>query len=120
MSSTEPICHIITPVGNLGYGFDNNGLHTLLRQLGASATPTALILNSSPEATRVPGGSSGGIPAGLRASYLRDVRKLLRCVGSYRIPLILNALFADGRDDQFRTMSEIVAGAAEGRYDELI
>lgn len=120
MASAEPICHVVTPVSNLGYGYDNNELHALLQRLAADPTPTALVLNICLEG---PGGGAeagGSLPAGLRASYLRDVRKLLRSVSTFRIPLILNAISINERDDHFNTIAKMVREAEAERYVNVL
>lgn len=113
MAFAEPVCHIVTPVGNLGYGFDNNGLQTLLRNLTTSTTPTVMIFNSFREEN---GHETKGMPVGLRASYLRDVQKLLRCVSSRRVPLIINVAPVEARGGHLDTIAEMVEETARSRY----
>ncbi|KAK4505744.1 hypothetical protein PRZ48_003709 [Zasmidium cellare] len=119
MASAESICHIITPVSNLGYGFDNIGVNNLLRQLAANRTPTAIVLNSHFDETGSAAGGSVGLPVGHRASCLRDVRRLLRCVGTHGVPLILNAVSTNAPQDHLDLVAEMVREAATQNSQSL-
>ncbi|TKW49990.1 hypothetical protein CTA1_10346 [Colletotrichum tanaceti] len=47
-STMDParICHIVTPVDCMGYGFDENIVARELAQLAPGGTPTAIILDA--------------------------------------------------------------------------
>ncbi|PNP58326.1 hypothetical protein THARTR1_01841 [Trichoderma harzianum] len=90
----EPLCRIITPIGMLGYGFDESDITDALEYSLISKIPTAIILDS---------GSTDSGPMKLalgtmtcpRASYERDLRKLVNIVTKYRLPLKVLAIYSD-------------------------
>lgn len=115
------ICHIVTPVGNLGYGFDESLTAQELSRLVPSGVPTAIILDS---------GSTDSGPEKLalgtmtcpRSAYVNDLTKLLRLVHTFRVSLIFGSAGGDGSDDHVELMREICEEivAAEGNeYDCL-
>ncbi|CAM1505999.1 Fc.00g116360.m01.CDS01 [Cosmosporella sp. VM-42] len=93
----QPLCSIVTPVGMLGYGFDDTELNRGLELSQRMEMPTAIILDS---------GSTDSGPSKLalgsmtcpRSSYVRDLRKLLQVVTASRIPLIISSAGGDGSD----------------------
>ena len=116
------ICHIVTPVGNLGYGFDEALTAHELSHLVPSGIPTAIILGS---------GSTDSGPEKLalgtmtcpRSAYINDLTKLLRLVHTFRVPLIFGSAGGDGSDEHVKLMREICEEivAAEGnRYTASI
>ncbi|KAH6673862.1 hypothetical protein B0J14DRAFT_541615 [Halenospora varia] len=99
-SSGQPlqqVCNIITPVGMLGYGFDEKQIEQALEELKSSSAPVALILDS---------GSTDSGPAKLalgtftapRSSYERDFRKLLALTHKYKTSLLISSAGGDGTD----------------------
>ncbi|KAF5977280.1 hypothetical protein FCOIX_6547 [Fusarium coicis] len=103
----EPICHIITPVGMLGYGFDEALTHYELSRLVPTGIPTAIILDS---------GSTDSGPQKLalgsmscpRSAYEKDLDKLLRLVHTFRVPLIFGSAGGDGTDEHVKAIGEII------------
>ncbi|KAF4339293.1 hypothetical protein FBEOM_6829 [Fusarium beomiforme] len=103
----KPICQIITPVGMLGYGFDEALTHYELSRLVPTGTPTAIILDS---------GSTDSGPQKLalgsmscpRSAYAKDLGKLLRLVHTFRVPLIFGSAGGDGTDEHVKIMGEII------------
>lgn len=95
----EPLCHIVTPVGMLGYGFDAPLMHQSLTDLLAKFpdTPTALILDS---------GSTDSGPAKLalggmtcpRAAYERDIGQLMKLSHEFGVPILISSAGGDGTD----------------------
>ncbi|KAM0229670.1 hypothetical protein ACHAP5_011580 [Fusarium lateritium] len=116
----KPICQIITPVGMLGYGFDETLTHNELAQLVQNGIPTAIILDS---------GSTDSGPQKLalgsmscpREAYAKDLAKLLRLVHKFRVPLIFGSAGGDGTDEHVRVMEEIIGeiAAEEDNSDYL-
>ncbi|KAF5675541.1 hypothetical protein FHETE_2538 [Fusarium heterosporum] len=116
----KPICQIITPVGMLGYGFDDALTHHEIARLVSSGVPTAIILDS---------GSTDSGPQKLalgsmscpRSAYAKDLAKLLRLVHTFRIPLIFASAGGDGTGEHVRAMKEIMEEivAEEGNKDYL-
>ncbi|KAM5516689.1 caib baif family enzyme [Fusarium oxysporum f. sp. phaseoli] len=106
-SELKPICQIITPVGMLGYGFDEALTHYELSRLVPTGIPTAIILDS---------GSTDSGPQKLalgsmscpRSAYAKDLAKLLRLVHTFRVPLIFGSAGGDGTDEHVKIMGEII------------
>ena len=103
----ELLCHIITPVGMLGYGFDENLTRQVLESLKTNNVPTALILDS---------GSTDSGPAKLalgsmtapRSSYERDLSKLLSLIHEYQTVLLVSSAGGDGADDHVDVFLDII------------
>ncbi|KAG4256059.1 hypothetical protein FPRO03_05007 [Fusarium proliferatum] len=103
----KPICQIITPVGMLGYGFDEALTHYELSRQVPTGIPTAIILDS---------GSTDSGPQKLalgsmscpRSAYAKDLAKLLRLVHRFRVPLIFGSAGGDGTDEHVKAMGEII------------
>ena len=106
-AEAHPLCHIITPVGCMGYGFDEKIAHHELSQLVPSGVPTAIILDA---------GSTDSGPQKLaigsmtcpRAAYVEDLTKLLRLVHTFRVPLIFSSAGGDGTDEHVQVMNDII------------
>ncbi|KZL78474.1 CaiB/BaiF family enzyme, partial [Colletotrichum tofieldiae] len=102
-----PICHIVAPVGCMGYGFDENLVALELAQLAPSNIPTAIILDagstdSGPEKLAL------GTMTCPRSSYVKDLTKLLRLVHNFQVPLIFGSAGGDGADEHVRLMEDII------------
>ncbi|KAF9774189.1 hypothetical protein IL306_007865 [Fusarium sp. DS 682] len=103
----KPICQIITPVGMLGYGFDEALTHYELARLVPAGIPTAIILDS---------GSTDSGPQKLalgsmscpRSAYANDLAKLLRLVHTFRVPLIFGSAGGDGTDEHVDAIGGII------------
>ncbi|KAF4626825.1 hypothetical protein G7Y89_g11331 [Cudoniella acicularis] len=103
----QELCHILTPIGNLGYGFEVKQTEQALEDLKTSTVPTALILDS---------GSTDSGPSKLalghftcpRSSYERDLRKLLSLVHRYHVPLIVSSAGGDGTDNHVNALLDII------------
>ncbi|RBR17448.1 hypothetical protein FVER53590_11950 [Fusarium verticillioides] len=114
----KPICQVITPVGMLGYGFDEALMHDELSRLVPTGIPTAIILDS---------GSTDSGPQKLalgsmscpRSAYEKDLDKLLRLVHTFRVPLIFGSAGGDGTDEHVEAIGEIIKEIAseEGNKD---
>ncbi|GKU15143.1 caib baif family enzyme [Fusarium langsethiae] len=108
----KPICQIITPVGMLGYGFDETIIHHELSRLTSNGIPTALIMDS---------GSTDSGPQKLalgsmscpRSAYAQDLTKLLRLVHTFQVPLIFSSAGGDGTDEHVQVMQDIISEIAE-------
>ncbi|KAK2053534.1 hypothetical protein LY76DRAFT_270960 [Colletotrichum caudatum] len=104
---SRPVCHIVTPVGCMGYGFDENLVAQELTQLAPSKIPTAIILDagstdSGPEKLAL------GTTTCPRSAYVKDLTKLLRLVHNFRVPLIFSSAGGDGADEHVKLMEEII------------
>lgn len=103
----EPLCRIITPIGMLGYGFDESEIKDALESSAQGGIPTAIILDS---------GSTDSGPAKLalgtmtcpRASYERDIRKLVATIIEYRFPVLIGSAGGDGSDAHVKELVNIV------------
>lgn len=120
LSSTQDvapaaICHIVTPVGNLGYGFDEALTSYELARLVPTGIPTAMILDSG-STDSGPEKLALGTTTCPRSAYVGDLTKLLRLVHTFRVPLIFGSAGGDGSDEHVVLMREICEeiAAAEG------
>ncbi|KAE9369862.1 hypothetical protein N431DRAFT_493581 [Stipitochalara longipes BDJ] len=116
-SDLVTLCQIITPVGMLGYGFDEALVRKALQDLHGSPAPTALILDS---------GSTDGGPLKLavgsttvpRSAYERDIGKLLALSHEFHVNIIISSAGGDGSDahvDEFLDVIEEIVGNAKNR-----
>ncbi|KAI0137492.1 hypothetical protein BJ170DRAFT_572729 [Xylariales sp. AK1849] len=106
-NAPAPICHIVTPVGMLSYGFNEEQTYATLSNLVATGVPTAIILdsgstNSGPEKLAL------GTLTCPRSSYVRDLSKLVKLVATFRVPLIFSSAGGDGSDEHVREMVKII------------
>lgn len=102
-----PVCHVVTPVGMMGYGFDEKLTQTALESLVSTGTPTALILDSG-STDSGPEKLALGITTFPRSSYYRDLSKLLKLVYVFQVPLIFSSAGGDGSDAQVKEVSQII------------
>ena len=117
--SPTPICHIVTPIGMLGYGFDETLTSAALARLVATNVPTAIILDS---------GSTDSGPEKLalgntslpREAYLRDISRLLKLVDNFRVPLIFSSAGGDGSDEHVREMLEVIEEIAGNTHNQFV
>lgn len=106
-SGLQPICHIISPVGMLGYGFDEALTAHELSRLVPTGVPTAIVLDSGstdsgPEKLALGGMSSP------RSAYVKDLTKMLRLMHQFRVPLVFGSAGGDGSDEHVKLMGEII------------
>ena len=117
-NNADPLCNIITPVGMLGYGFEEEQVIAALEAAKSISAPTALILDS---------GSTDSGPSKLalgsmtcpRSSYERDIGKLLPLVERYKAPLLISSAGGDGSDEHVDVFLEIIrelANQPNNRY----
>lgn len=102
-----PVCHIVTPVGMMGYGFDEKLTETALESLVATGTPTAIILDSG-STDSGPEKLALGVTSCPRSSYYRDLSKLLKLVYEFHVPLIFSSAGGDGSDEHVKEISQII------------
>lgn len=107
-ATAGPLCHIITPVGMLGYGFsDTETEDALARAIGARDAPVALILDSG-STDSGPSKLALGTTTCPRTSYVRDLRRLLRLGVKYQVPLLTSSAGGDGSDEHVELLAEII------------
>jgi hypothetical protein len=105
--SERPICQIVTPVGMLGYGFDYDTTVYELANLVPNGVPTAIILDS---------GSTDSGPEKLalgnmscpRNAYYRDLKRLMKLVYDFRVPLIFGSAGGDGADEHVKELLGVI------------
>lgn len=103
----EKLCHIHTPIGMLGYGFDEQEMHETLSLLRQDSIPTAMIVDS---------GSTDGGPQKLAtgsmscspSSYARDVGRLLRGVKRHHVPLLIGSAGGAGTNASVDAIGQMV------------
>ncbi|KAK7977737.1 hypothetical protein PG988_005227 [Apiospora saccharicola] len=105
--AATPACHVVTPVGMMGYGFDEKLTETALESLVPTGTPTALILDSG-STDSGPEKLALGITTCPRSSYYRDLSKLLKLVYKFRVPLIFSSAGGDGSDAHVKEISQMI------------
>lgn len=101
------ICHIVTPVGMLGYGFVEEETTEALQEFTGTGVPTALILDSGSTDSGPSKLALGGMTCP-RQSYVRDLSKLVKLVHEYHVPLIFSSAGGDGSDDHVNEMIQIL------------
>lgn len=99
-ASAQALCHIVTPIGMLGYGVDTKQVDVTLGRFTATGEPTALILDSG-SIDSGPQNWHSGAMAVLRNAYVRDLPKLVASARKYRVPLLLSS--AGGSDTNYNT-----------------
>ena len=107
----KPICQIITPVGMLGYGFDEKLTRYELTRLDPNI-PTAIILDSG-STDSGPQKLALGSMTSPRSSYVKDLSKLLKLVHTFDVPLIFASAGGDGTDEHIKEMEEIIREICE-------
>ena len=105
-SDLSPLCHIITPVGMLGFGFREDELISTLQSLTSSPAPRALILDSGSTDSGPQKLANGGSTSP-RSSYVRDLGKLLRAVKKFNVPLLIGST-GGGTNERVDMISDIV------------
>ncbi|KAF2171344.1 hypothetical protein M409DRAFT_50799 [Zasmidium cellare ATCC 36951] len=107
-----PLCHIITPVGMLGYGFNETETNdALAKAVGAHDAPVALILDSG-STDSGPSKLALGTTTCPRSSYVRDLRRLLRLGVKYQVPVLTSSAGGDGSDDHVELLTDIISELA--------
>ncbi|KAH6658033.1 hypothetical protein BKA67DRAFT_204926 [Truncatella angustata] len=106
--SPTPLCHIVTPVGMLGYGFDEDQSISAISRLVSTGIPTAIILDSGSTDSGPDKLALGGMSCP-RTSYARDLAKLIGLVMRFQVPLIFSSAGGDGSDDHVKEMLDIIA-----------
>ncbi|CAJ2503502.1 Uu.00g108960.m01.CDS01 [Anthostomella pinea] len=116
-SALVPLCHIVTPVGMLGYGFNEDQTLAVLAPLVATKVPTALILDSG-STDSGPGKLALGEMSAPRSSYARDLSKLLKMVHAFKVPLIFSSAGGDGTDEHVKEMVKVIEEIAAEEGNE--
>ncbi len=113
-ASLIPLCHILAPVGMLGYGFEESQVDEELNRLALSSPsiPRAIILDSG-STDSGPSKLALGSMTSPRSSYKRDLTKLLKLVNKYRVPLLFSSAGGDGSDDHVDEMVKIITEILE-------
>jgi hypothetical protein len=115
----EPVCHIVTPIGMLGYGLDELATRATLATLVPTGVPTALIVDS---------GSTDSGPSKLALgsmschpiSYTRDLSKLLKLVHDFNVPLVFSSAGGAGIDEHVEAMIKIIEEIAAEEGNEYV
>ncbi|OTA58906.1 hypothetical protein K449DRAFT_415674 [Hypoxylon sp. EC38] len=116
-ASSTPLCHIVTPVGMLGYGLREDETTAALRFYVATGVPTAMILDSG-STDSGPDRLAQGIMGSPRTAYVRDLRKLLKLVHEFRVPLIFSSAGGDGIDEHVREIVNVIEEIATEKGNE--
>ncbi|KAI0839413.1 hypothetical protein F5Y06DRAFT_22056 [Hypoxylon sp. FL0890] len=116
-ASSMPLCHIVTPVGMLGYGLKEDETTAALRFYVATGIPTAMILDSG-STDSGPDRLAQGIMGCPRTAYVRDLRKLLKLVHEFHVPLIFSSAGGDGVDEHVREIVNVIEEIATEKGNE--
>jgi hypothetical protein len=108
----QPLCHIITPVGCLGFGLDEDLCAAELSRLTQTKIPTAIILDSG-STDSGPQKLALGSTSAPRSSYVRDLGKLLRLVHRFDVKLLFSSAGGDGSGKHVDEMLEVVREVVE-------
>ncbi|CZT13752.1 uncharacterized protein RAG0_17249 [Rhynchosporium agropyri] len=94
-----PLCHIVTPIGMLGYGFDAQTIYQCLSELKTNFpdTPTALIVDSGSTDSGPSKLALGGMTCP-RSAYERDIGQLMRLSHQFSVPILISSAGGDGTD----------------------
>lgn len=103
----KPLCHIVTPIGMMGYGFDEQVVEEELRELSHTSTPTAIILDSG-STDSGPSKLALGSMTAPRSAYKRELSIMMRYVDRYNVPLIFSSAGGDGSDAHVDEMRAVV------------
>ena len=106
------LCNIVTPIGMLGYGLDQDLLEEALEECAPTGVPTAIILDS---------GSTDGGPACLalgvmtcpRLNYKRDLQKILEAGHRFGVPILISSAGGDGSDEHVEEIIKICEEIAD-------
>ncbi|KAI1407539.1 hypothetical protein F5Y13DRAFT_174637 [Hypoxylon sp. FL1857] len=116
-ASSTPLCHVVTPVGMLGYGLKEDETTAALRFYVATGVPTAMILDSG-STDSGPDRLAQGIMGCPRTAYVRDLRKLLKLVHEFHVPLIFSSAGGDGTDEHVREIVNVIEEIAAEKGNE--
>lgn len=108
----DHLCQVITPVGMLGYGFTDAHVIEGLERVSKLSTPTAIILDSG-STDSGPGKLVLGGMSCPRASYERDMGKLIKLGRKFNVPIIISSAGGDGADEHVGVILDIIREIAE-------
>ncbi|KAK5948104.1 hypothetical protein OHC33_010852 [Knufia fluminis] len=111
-ATKQPLCQIITPVGMLGYGFVDAHVEAELERLSSLSTPTAIILDSG-STDSGPSKLALGTMSCPRASYERDMHKLIKLNRKYNVPVLIGSAGGDGADEHVDVLLDIIKEHSE-------
>lgn len=110
--AAAPLCHMITPVGMLGYGFSESDTErALATAVNAKDAPVALILDSG-STDSGPSKLALGTTSCPRSSYVRDLRSLVKLGVKYRVPVLTSSAGGDGSDEHVNLLTDIIGELA--------
>ncbi|OJD32527.1 caib baif family enzyme [Diplodia corticola] len=112
-----PLCHIVTPVGMLGCGFDETQTADALASFVATDIPAAIILDSG-STDSGPSKLALGVMSCPRSAYVQDLAKLLSLVHTFHVPLIFSSAGGSGSDSHVREMLAVIKEITEQKGNE--
>ncbi|RYP29246.1 hypothetical protein DL767_006845 [Monosporascus sp. MG133] len=101
------LCHIVTPIGMLGYGVDVKQVDAALEKFTATGEPTALILDSGSTDSGPQKLALGGMTVP-RGAYVRDLQKLVASARKFNVPLLLSSAGGSGTNYNTREIVKII------------
>jgi hypothetical protein len=113
----KPLCHVITPIGMMGYGFDEQLTRDALQELQSEDIPTALILDSG-STDSGPAKLATGSMTAPRSNYERDIQKLLSLGHDFKVPILISSAGGDGTDDHLDVFLDIIREICDEESNE--
>lgn len=107
----RPIVNIVTPVGMLGYGLNEQETVQAILEVSRNGAPTAIVLDSG-STDSGPEKLALGTMSATRDNYVRDLTSLSRLGHRFKIPVIFGSAGGDGSDDHVREMVKILGEIA--------
>ncbi|KAH7305275.1 hypothetical protein B0I35DRAFT_493239 [Stachybotrys elegans] len=103
----RPLCYIVSPVGCLGYGFDEDLTTYHLARVVSSGVPTAIILDSG-STDSGPNKLALGSMTCPQSAYYKDLSKMVKLVHTFQVPLLFSSAGGDGADEHVQLMGQII------------
>ncbi|OAP64841.1 hypothetical protein AYL99_00813 [Fonsecaea erecta] len=105
----EPLCAIVTPLGMLGYGFEEHLLTNKLDELTKITPPLPLaVVMDSGSTDSGPSKFALGSMTCPEASYRRDLTKLVRAIINYHVPVLVSSVGGDGSNEHVDLFIEMI------------
>ncbi|KEF63447.1 uncharacterized protein A1O9_01425 [Exophiala aquamarina CBS 119918] len=101
------LVHIVTPIGMLGYGINQDHLNQGLKETVPSGVPTAIILDSG-STDGGPNCLALGVMTCARSNYKRDLTKILASAHQFKVPVLIGSAGGDGSDEHVEEILQIV------------
>lgn len=106
-TSSVPV-RIITPIGMLGYGFDETEVDQCLATLKREQLQATALISDSGSTDSGPAKLAFGGTTCPRDAYKSDFRKMLRCLHKYGTPILVSSAGGDGSNAHVDLLTDII------------